>query len=151
MREIPKEHEIYRHFKGNFYQIVAIAKHSETTEDYVVYKALYGEGKVWVRPLDMFMSEVDHEKYPEVTQTYRFEKEENAVDPGVMSFLDAETIDEKLSVLSKVHPRITDDMLTTMALSLDIELADGDTAERYEELKNCLTIRAKYESRRLRG
>ena len=44
----------YRHFKGNEYEVLAVAKHSETLEDYVVYKALYGEYGIWVRPLSMF-------------------------------------------------------------------------------------------------
>lgn len=64
---------IYRHFKGDYYLLCEVATHSETKEQYAVYRRLYGDGSLWVRPLDMFLSEVDREKYPEVKQKYRFE------------------------------------------------------------------------------
>ncbi|MBQ8535507.1 MAG: DUF1653 domain-containing protein [Bacilli bacterium] len=72
MRKI-KEKGIYKHFKGDYYLVEEIAKDSETKEPVVVYRRLYGEGDLWVRPLEMFLSEVDHEKYPNVKQKYRFE------------------------------------------------------------------------------
>ena len=67
---------IYRHFKGDYYLVEAVAKDSETNTDMVIYRKLYGDGGLWVRPLSMFLSKVDRNKYPEVSQEYRFQLQE---------------------------------------------------------------------------
>jgi len=72
MREL-KINGIYKHFKGDLYLVENIAIHSETKEKYVVYRGLYGESELYIRPYDMFLSKVDKEKYPNVEQEYRFE------------------------------------------------------------------------------
>ena len=197
MTFIPKPHEIYKHFKGNLYQIVTIAQHSETGEQLVIYQAMYGDFKTYARPLAMFTSEVDKVKYPEVQQRFRFElqgadadrqtresdavsgaqtttqtaptataqpataqtttqtvqtatAQEPALDPLVLEFLDADSYEQKLNILAGLHHRITDEMITTMAIACDIEVNDGETEERYEELKNCLLTMEKFECNRLR-
>lgn len=189
MAFIPKPHEIYKHFKGDLYQITAIAEHTETGEQLVIYQALYGDFKTYARPLSMFVSRVDREKYPEAAQEFRFELQgavadrqkresadsmensagrteeqpvpqpalqqdeqegEAALDPLVLEFLDADSYEQRLNILAGLHHRITDEMITTMAIASDVEIEDGDTEERYEALKNCLLTLEKYECNRIR-
>jgi len=255
MSLIPKPHEIYKHFKGNLYQITAIAEHTETGETLVVYQAMYGDFKTYARPLAMFMSLVDFEKYPDAEQEFRFElqgpeaerqraerrssrdmesgqdismggkalepgqavsadgealkpgqavsadgealepgqavgtdgkalepgqavsadgealkpgragadraeengfgevreeDEELSIDPMVLEFLDADSYEQRLNILAGLHHRITDDMITTMAIACDVEINQGDVEERYEALKACLLTLERYECNRIR-
>ena len=203
MRPNPRPQEMYRHFKGNIYQIRCLAKHSETGEMMVVYQAMYDTFQIYVRPLAMFMEEVNVEKYPDARQQYRFEllqdselvsgsqaveetisglqaveetisglqaveepvKESNEgsggtenaeemqqlnIDPLVMEFLEADTYEQRLNILAALRSRITDEMINTMAMAVDLEIKEGDVEERYEELRNCLLTFEKYECNRLR-
>ena len=72
MREIQLK-RVYRHFKGGLYRVEGVAKHSETLEEYVVYRKLSDDGSLWIRPKDMFLEPVDRSKYPDADQEYRFE------------------------------------------------------------------------------
>lgn len=168
-RFIPRAQEIYRHFKGNLYQVLTVAEHTETREKLVVYQALYGEFKIYARPLEMFVSPVDREKYPDADQEMRFqlqesdaqplrpdspsvtepEPEEPGLDPLVLEFLDARTYEQRLNVLAALHHRITNEMITTMALCCDIEVGGDDVEQRYEELKQCLITKDRFEIKRL--
>ena len=191
MSFIPKPQEIYKHFKGNLYQITAVAEHTETGETLVVYQALYGDFKTYARPLSMFTDRVDRKKYPDAGQEFRFELQgpdagrqraetdaepegeekrspapeadavtteaaedaesgNAALDPLVAEFLDASEYGQRLNILAALHHRITDDMITTMAIATGVEVDEGELEQRYESLKNCLLTLEHYECRRLR-
>ena len=202
MDRTPKPGELYRHFKNKLYQIITVAQHSETGEKLVIYQALYGDFKTYARPLDMFVSKVDHDKYPDADQVYRFEKVEpeqkaefeqkteseqkvepeqkavtqqkdgcgntdsyagsqaisqenndNAerINPGLLEFLDAETFDEKYNVLVSMRDNIDDKLIDDIAVVMDVVIPEGKLMDRYDDLKNTIRTRQRYEfSNRLR-
>ena len=258
----PRAQEIYRHFKGGLYQVLTVAEHTETGEQLVIYQAMYGEFKIYARPLEMFAGPVDRVRYPEAEQEFRFQRqspegarrqsggyqdgpprevlsqepgngggyisntahrgdeagkdqaaeprgteselqtaesrgteselqtaesrgteselqaaeshgaepelqaiephgaepelqtaesrqEEPGLDPMVLEFLDARTYEQRLNVLAALHHRITNEMITTMSLCCDIEVEGDDVEQRYEELKQCLMMKERFEIKRL--
>ena len=185
MREV-RQGQFYRHFKNRLYQIVAVAEHSETGEQMVVYQALYGDYRVYVRPYEMFVSEVDHEKYPDVSQKYRFElveftrkedgqenrqetaredpaeeevqkeqpvlrtDEMNQVDPVLLEFLDADTLEEKMHILAYNRNRMTEGLLNSIAISLDRVVEKKGIQAQYDEIMNCLGTMERFECNRMR-
>lgn len=190
MERVPRNGELYRHFKNKLYQIVTVATHSETREKLVIYQALYGDYQVYARPLEMFVSEVDHEKYPEVAQKYRFERVErpvqecvremseqsgtqevpvtpkqqeipvsseslqsatdSEVNPKLLAFLDADDMEEKYHILVSMRDEVDNQLINNMAVAVDVVIPDGDVSNRYEQLKNCIKTRQRYEIDRLR-
>ena len=195
MREI-RQGQFYRHFKGGLYQVMAIATHSETKEKMVVYQALYGDYGIYVRPYGMFASEVDHEKYPQVKQVYRFtqvhpeemeeesdkvevpdltleldesmEPEQSAVEeepkkmsedqpaqekqdvsdginPILLEFLDADTLEEKMHIMTFYRNQMDEALLNSIAISLDLVVDKKGLQETYDEIMNCLFMMKHFE------
>ena len=216
MREI-RQGQFYRHFKGGLYQVMAIATHSETKEKMVVYQVLYGDYGIYVRPYDMFASEVDHEKYPQVKQVYRFTQvhpeEENArvevesaleltnvdseqleipdlkevenvqsmkspvqildpvemsakeppakepseqeppeqepqadgINPILLEFLDADTLEEKMHIMTFYRNQMDEALLNSIAISLDLVVDKKGLQETYDEIMNCLSMMKHFE------
>ena len=163
MQRRPVVGETYRHFKEKNYKIIAIAHHSETDEELVIYQALYGDGMVCARPLDMFVSEVDHEKYPEVKQKYRFEKIADAPESGVqeeqkektilqmtaeekmMAYFDEDDLEARYQILLTMRDDVTNTMIDNMAVVMDLVIPDGDIQTRYDDLKRAIQTKQRYE------
>ena len=131
--------DIYRHFKNKLYQVKDIAYHSETGEKYVVYQALYGSFKTYIRPFDMFMSEVDHIKYPDVRQKYRFEKV--AVDDDGRIICQEESESENTDIIQSgddVNDNERDNMEEGSVNPYLIEFLDKDTIKEKIEYINMI-------------
>jgi len=173
MDRTPRPGDFYRHFKDKMYQVITVAVHSETGEELVVYQALYGSFGTYARPLSMFTSEVDHEKYPEVNQKYRFERvdigselpvaedslqSQESLPPddchhenkNLLAFLDAGTYHEKLEVLENRKDLFSAEELLAICEIMEIGRPDSEPEEKYYAVKRYLELQNKYEGSRLR-
>ncbi|MBQ9764691.1 MAG: DUF1653 domain-containing protein [Lachnospiraceae bacterium] len=178
--------ELYRHYKGNIYQIVAgLATHTETNEEVVVYQALYGDYKVYVRPLSMFFETVCDENGNKVPRFAKFgtdnvtplavnnvvlQESENkvadrtvgemsnstdeevceGVNPMLIKFLDADSIEEKLEILNDMRKTIDDKTISDIGVSMDLVIEEGPLEDRLSHLEYYLKTRARFEASRLR-
>ena len=201
-RQTPVAGQIYKHFKGNLYKVLAVAVHTESEEKLVVYQSVDNPDRVFARPLEMFMSEIDRFRYPLIRAKYRFTlvsepevenngeetKEEEAkeetlnedtkeedvkdeeteeqsdddsavykdngelvIDPYVEGVLDEKEFSKKIEFFEMLRGKCTEDMLTTIAISLDIQLQEGSIEDKYSQILRTLKMHEKYETSRLRG
>lgn len=201
-RQTPVAGQIYKHFKGNLYKVLAVAVHTESEEKLVVYQSVDNPDRVFARPLEMFMSDIDRFRYPLIRAKYRFtlvsepEEENNGeetkeeetkeetlsedtrgedikdeeteeqsdddsavykdngelvIDPYVERVLDEKEFSKKIEFFEMLRGKCTEDMLTTIAISLDIQLQEGSIEDKYSQILRTLKMHEKYETSRLRG
>lgn len=201
-RQTPVAGQIYKHFKGNLYKVLAVAVHTESEEKLVVYQSVDNPDRVFARPLEMFMSDIDRFRYPLIRAKYRFtlvsepEEETNGeetkeeeikeetlnedtkeedvkdeeteeqsdddsavykdngelvIDPYVERVLDEKEFSKKIEFFEMLRGKCSEDMLTTIAISLDIQLQEGSIEDKYSQILRTLKMHEKYETSRLRG
>ena len=170
--------KLFRHFKGGLYQVLCIAKDSETGEEMVIYQALYGQYEIYSRPKKNFFEQLDRNKYPESPQLYRFEevlrselpelkektdnkepenaekaveiREEGEEQPLIIRFLEADSSEAKLQIIKQNNGLFDEKTVNNIEASLDIVSDSNDIDVRLSYICDVLRTKAKYESNRLR-
>lgn len=156
--------EFYRHFKNKLYQVLTVAEHTETGEPLVIYQALYGEFRVYARPMELFLSPVDRQKYPEAEQKYRFEKvtfesteerisegeDQEEPNPDLLAFLDAEAFEDQMKCLAKLEKTATQKELNSVYVVLDMKQQTGPLEAQFDHIRRYLTAQHHFDGDRLR-
>ena len=149
---MPKPGQLYNHFKDKPYQIITVATHADTSEEMVVYQALYGNFKCYIRPLDSFLSEVDHQKYPDVKQKYRFElftpKEQKEVNTTPIADQKVENMQDNTIQAGPVASEAVQDQVLNND-SVNTVLLQFLDAESYYKKLEVITSNRKHMSDRL--
>lgn len=158
---------------GGLCQIVTLAADFKTKEKLVIYQALYGSYEIYACPLAQFLDGIDaSDTFAAADTARRRLKEEppkpepavsadqeteiiadnpsETVPPMLMEFLDADSEAARYKILSQMADCVDDHMIDTMAVVLDIVIDEGPLERRYQELKNCIRTRMRYETNRLR-
>lgn len=153
--------ERYRHSNGELYQIITLAKHTQTGEQMVIYQALYGDFAIYASPYDSFISEADHQKCPETAQPPAqkavinssgdgyIETKDGRIRKDLYDFLEAKSYQEMMNVMVGMRNRLDESVLLNIAACLDISLGhEGTPEEYYDAIVACIRAKERYEIRR---
>ena len=153
MTQKPKTGEFYRHFKGNLYQVLGVAKHSETGEELVIYQALYDDYQLYARPLSSFMERLSSKGDPSLEGKERFQRiefsEKEAPRSVLCEFLETESWEGKLEILQEHKDEMTEDILEACAESIDVVFSPSLSADqKFYQLISVLQAKERYERKR---
>ena len=146
-RQTPVAGQIYKHFKGNLYKVLAVAVHTESEENTLAGSIPSSEQEEETEPSKI---EVTEEQSDDDSAVYK-DNGELVIDPYVEGVLDEKEFSKKIEFFEMLRGKCTEDMLTTIAISLDIQLQEGSIEDKYSQILRTLKMHEKYETSRLRG
>lgn len=136
----PKPFEVYRHFKGNLYQIITLAEDTEAGNQLVVYQGLYSPFKVYARPLSMFMEKLDPAKYPDAAQGYRFELVSDTTQEDSLSVSQGKSDNGTVPAPEKTPITLEEKETIAVAPEISVRTADISTITSEESSAPALAV-----------